>query len=69
MHSLERQLDLVALLAPVPAVMPGVAKGFPARAQIVVKLFHLKMLQSRCHQDRRPTNTTQVGSHLAGLSR
>jgi hypothetical protein len=43
MHSLERQSYLVALLAPVPAVMPGVAKGFPARAQIVEELFHIRL--------------------------
>jgi hypothetical protein len=41
MLGLERQLDLVALLAPVPAMTPRVAKGFPARAQIVEKLFHV----------------------------
>jgi hypothetical protein len=53
MLGLERQLNLVALLALVPAVMPDLTKGFPARAQIVVKLFHLKMLQSRSHHDLR----------------
>jgi hypothetical protein len=46
-------LNLVALLAPVPAVVPGVAEGFPARAQIVDELFHLKMLQSRSSHDLR----------------
>jgi hypothetical protein len=29
---LERQLNLIALLAPVPAMTPDLTKGFPARA-------------------------------------
>jgi hypothetical protein len=41
MHGLERQLNLISLLAPVSTVTPGVAKGFPARAQIVEESFHV----------------------------
>jgi hypothetical protein len=55
MHGLERELDLVALLASVAPVMPCVPKGFPARAQIVEKLSHLKILQMRHHHGRRLT--------------
>jgi hypothetical protein len=67
MHGLERQSDLIPLLAPVPAVTPDLTKGFPARAQIVVKLFHLKMLQSRCHHDLRLRKMTgfPLLSHIA----
>jgi hypothetical protein len=48
----EWQNNLVALLAPVSTMTPGVAKGFPARAQIVEESFHLKMLQIRAHHWR-----------------
>jgi hypothetical protein len=43
MHGLERQLNLVALLAPVSTMTPCVAKGFPARAQIVEQLLHFSV--------------------------